>query len=70
MSGDNATDSRRINLLQALSTSAGITGYANYVGGMVGYNGKKGSVTWDQYRHPDAGRDLVRRHLRRRPGGL
>ena len=49
MSGDNATDSRCIRLLQALSTHAGITEYANYVGGLVGYNGTKGSVTWDQY---------------------
>lgn len=55
MSGDNATDSRRIRLLQALSTHAGITEYANYVGGLVGYNGTKGSVTWDQYGTPTLG---------------
>lgn len=55
MSGDNATDSRCIRLLQALSTHAGITEYANYVGGLVGYNGTKGSVTWDQYGTPTLG---------------
>lgn len=55
MSGDNATDSRRIRLLQALSTHAGITEYANYVGGLVGYNGTRGSVTWDQYGTPTLG---------------
>ena len=45
MSGDNATDTRRINLLKDLSSSAG--GYADYVGGIAGCNGKKGVVTWD-----------------------
>ena len=45
MSGDNATDTRRINLLKELSGSAG--GYADYVGGIAGCNGKKGVVTWD-----------------------
>lgn len=45
MSGDNATDTRRINLLEDLSRSAG--GYADYVGGIAGYNGKNGVVTWD-----------------------
>lgn len=45
MSGDNATDTRRINLLMELSRSAG--GYADYVGGIAGSNGKKGVVTWD-----------------------
>lgn len=45
MSGDNATDTRRINLLMELSKSAG--GYADYVGGIAGCNGKKGVVTWD-----------------------
>lgn len=45
MSGDNATDTRRINLLKELSISAG--GYADYVGGIAGCNGKKGVVTWD-----------------------
>lgn len=45
MSGDNATDTRRINLLKELSISAG--GYADYVGGIAGYNGKKGDVTWN-----------------------
>lgn len=39
MSGDNATDTRRINLLKKLSSSAG--GYADYVGGIAGCNGKK-----------------------------
>lgn len=49
MSGDNATDTRRINLLKELSISAGISagGYADYVGGIAGCNGKKGVVTWD-----------------------
>lgn len=41
MSGDNATDTRRINLLKELN------GYADYVGGIAGYNGKKGDVTWN-----------------------
>lgn len=45
MSGDNATDTRRINLLMELSKSAG--GYADYVGGIAGCNGKNGVVTWD-----------------------
>lgn len=45
MSGDNATDTRRINLLKELSISAG--GYADYVGGIAGYNGKNGDVTWN-----------------------
>lgn len=45
MSGDNATDTRRINLLKKLSSSAG--GYADYVGGIAGCNGKNGVVTWD-----------------------
>ncbi len=48
MSGDNATDTRRINLLKELSRSAGeYAGYADYVGGIAGCNGKKGVVTWD-----------------------
>lgn len=41
MSGDNATDTRRINLLKELN------GYADYVGGIAGCNGKNGVVTWD-----------------------
>ena len=45
MSGDNATDTRRINLLKELSRSAG--GYADYVGGIAGCNGKNSVVTWD-----------------------
>lgn len=45
MSGDNATDTRRINLLKELSSSAG--GYADYVGGIAGCNRKNGVVTWD-----------------------
>ena len=45
MSGDNATDTRRINLLKELSNPAG--GCADYVGGIVGCNGKNGVVTWD-----------------------
>ena len=45
MSGDNATDTRCINLLKELSSSAG--GYADYVGGIAGCNGKNGVVTWD-----------------------
>ena len=45
MSGDNATDTRRINLLKELSSSAG--DYADYVGGIAGCNGKNGVVTWD-----------------------
>lgn len=49
MSGDNATDTRRINLLKELSRSAGSSagGYADYVGGIAGCNGKNGVVTWD-----------------------
>ena len=42
MSGDNATDTRRINLLRDLS------GCADYVGGIAGSNGKNGVVTWDE----------------------
>lgn len=45
MSGDNATDTRRINLLKELSSSTG--GYADYVGGIAGCNGKNSVVTWD-----------------------
>lgn len=49
MSGDNATDTRRINLLKELSRSAGeYADYADYVGGIAGYNGKNGVVTWDE----------------------
>lgn len=49
MSGDNATDTRRINLLKELSRSAGSPAgdYADYVGGIAGCNGKNGVVTWD-----------------------
>lgn len=49
MSGDNATDTRRINLLKELSSSAGSSagGYADYVGGIAGCNGKNGVVTLD-----------------------
>lgn len=53
MSGDNATDTRRINLLKELSRSAG--GYADYVGGIAGCNGKKGVVTWDKNGTPTLG---------------
>ena len=53
MSGDNATDTRRINLLMDLSRSAG--GYADYVGGIAGYNGKKGVVTWENGGTPTLG---------------
>lgn len=53
MSGDNATDTRRINLLKVLSISAG--GYADYVGGIAGYNGKNGDVTWDKSGTPMLG---------------
>ena len=42
MSGDNATDTRRINLLKELN------GCADYVGGIAGCNGKNGVVTWDK----------------------
>lgn len=53
MSGDNATDTRRINLLKELSRSAG--GYADYVGGIAGSNGKNGVVTWDKNGAPTLG---------------
>ena len=53
MSGDNATDTRRINLLMELSRSAG--GYADYVGGIAGSNGKNGVVTWDKSGTPTLG---------------
>lgn len=53
MSGDNATDTRRINLLKELSGSAG--GYADYVGGIAGCNGKNGVVTWDKSGTPTLG---------------
>ena len=53
MSGDNATDTRRINLLKELSKSAG--GYADYVGGIAGCNGKYGVVTWDKNGTPTLG---------------
>lgn len=53
MSGDNATDTRRINLLKELSSSAG--GYADYVGGIAGCNGKNGVVTWDRSGTPTLG---------------
>lgn len=53
MSGDNATDTRRINLLKELSRSAG--GYADYVGGIAGCNGKYGVVTWDKSGAPTLG---------------
>lgn len=49
MSGDNATDTRRINLLKDLS------GYADYVGGIAGCNGKNGVVTWDESGTPTLG---------------
>lgn len=53
MSGDNATDTRRINLLKELSSSAG--GYADYVGGIAGCNGKNGVVTLDKSGTPTLG---------------
>lgn len=53
MSGDNATDTRRINLLKELSSSTG--GYADYVGGIAGCNGKNGVVTWDKGGTPTLG---------------
>lgn len=53
MSGDNATDTRRINLLKELSSSAG--GYADYVGGIAGCNGKNSVVTWDGNGTPTLG---------------
>ena len=49
MSGDNATDTRRINLLKELS------GCADYVGGIAGCNGKYGVVTWDKSGTPTLG---------------
>ena len=49
MSGDNATDTRRINLLKELN------GCADYVGGIAGCNGKKGVVTWDRNGTPTLG---------------
>ncbi len=57
MSGDNATDTRRINLLKELSRSAGSSagGYADYVGGIAGCNGKKGVVTLDESGTPTLG---------------
>ena len=53
MSGDNATDTRRINLLKELSSSAG--DYADYVGGIAGCNGKNGVVTLDGNGTPTLG---------------
>lgn len=57
MSGDNATDTRRINLLKELSSSAGSSagGYADYVGGIAGCNGKNGVVTLDKSGTPTLG---------------
>lgn len=57
MSGDNATDTRRINLLKELSRSAGSSAgdYADYVGGIAGCNGKNGVVTWDGNGTPTLG---------------
>ena len=57
MSGDNATDTRRINLLKELSGSAGSSAgdYADYVGGITGCNGKNGVVTWDRSGAPTLG---------------
>lgn len=56
MSGDNATDTRRINLLKELSSSAGnYADYADYVGGIAGCNGKNGVVTWDKSSTPTLG---------------
>ena len=49
MSGDNATDTHRINLLKELN------GYADYVGGIAGCNGKNGVVTWDKSGTPTLG---------------
>lgn len=49
MSGDNATDTRRINLLEELN------GYADYVGGIAGCNGKNGVVTWNKNGTPTLG---------------
>lgn len=57
MSGDNATDTRRINLLKELSSPAGSSAgdYADYVGGIAGCNGKNGVVTWDKSGAPTLG---------------
>lgn len=57
MSGDNATDTRRINLLKELSSPAGSSAgdYADYVGGIAGCNGKNGVVTWDGNGTPTLG---------------
>ena len=57
MSGDNATDTRRINLLKELSSPVGSSagGYADYVGGIAGCNGKNGVVTWDTSDTPTLG---------------
>ena len=57
MSGDNATDTRRINLLKELSIPTGSSagGYADYVGGIAGCNGKNGVVTWDKSGTPTLG---------------
>lgn len=57
MSGDNATDTRRINLLKELSSPAGSSagGCADYVGGIAGCNGKNGVVTWDKSGTPTLG---------------
>lgn len=57
MSGDNATDTRRINLLKELSRSAGssVGDYADYIGGIAGCNGKNGVVTWDKSGTPTLG---------------
>lgn len=49
MSGDNATDTRRINLLEELN------GCADYVGGIAGCNGKNGVVTWNKNGTPTLG---------------
>lgn len=49
MSGDNATDTRRIKLLKELN------GCADYVGGIAGCNGKNGVVTWDKSGTPTLG---------------
>ena len=49
MSGDNATDTRRIKLLKKLN------GCADYVGGIAGCNGKNGVVTWDENGTPTLG---------------
>ena len=57
MSGDNATDTRRINLLKELSSPAGSSagGCADYVGGIAGCNGKNGVVTLDKSGTPTLG---------------